>query len=318
MSLGPPSFASLGLYRDPRSGVTERFLQPTFDGTRTVAVLSMPLSDPLPFGWIITHSFGMEQVHLAPLEVALARRLAAMGYPVLRFHARGCGDSEAPTETYTLRSHAEDTAKIAESLLESGAVERVGIIGGLLGGSMAAVAAAKVGAAGLILWEPIVRGTDYLQVLARSAMVVELANGTKAAAAEHDPLELLARAGVVDVQGFPLRLEVADELRAFDLLGHDPSPLAAASLILQIGRTDAPRAQLQRLADRIEARGGRGTLEVVNHADAWMFGQSRYRSVEKGGKLDRQESLSEAILERTLRWVRSGSFADAARAMRPA
>src|SRR5438105_5545724 len=83
--------AFLPSYRDRRIGIEERFLQPVLAGDRTIAVLSTPLDGPRSLGWVICHSFGMEQIHLQPLEVAAARRLAAAGFPSLRFHAPGCG-----------------------------------------------------------------------------------------------------------------------------------------------------------------------------------------------------------------------------------
>ena len=40
-------------------------------------------------------SFAMEQIHLGRMEVVMARVLAAAGFPVLRYHGQGYGDSQA-------------------------------------------------------------------------------------------------------------------------------------------------------------------------------------------------------------------------------
>src|SRR5688572_11635195 len=100
--------ALLGAHRrfeDPALGYSEEFLQPTLGGRKTVAVLSLPLQSRQPLGWVICHSFGIEQVHLGRLDTMVARALAGAGFPVVRFHGRGYGDSEGSVEEISLSSH---------------------------------------------------------------------------------------------------------------------------------------------------------------------------------------------------------------------
>src|SRR5262245_47796987 len=93
-------------YEDQRTGIAEEFLQPTLGEGRTVAVLSRPVGAVRRLGWVICHSCALEQVHLARLEVVVARALSAAGFPVLRYQSQGYGDSEG-TDDIGLASHIE-------------------------------------------------------------------------------------------------------------------------------------------------------------------------------------------------------------------
>src|SRR5437867_1508751 len=100
-------------YADRELGIQETFLQPRIGGGRTVGVLSIPLDLPLAGGWVICHSFALEQVYLQSLESALARKLAATGFAVLRFHTQGYGDSELGVEHISLRGHVDQAGEAA-------------------------------------------------------------------------------------------------------------------------------------------------------------------------------------------------------------
>ena len=100
--MGLDALEALRSYRDPQTGIGERFVGLELGGARSVGVLSTPSDDPQPTAWLVCHGFGAEQVNLQPMEVALARALAASGFSVLRYHGQGYGDSERPSEAVTL------------------------------------------------------------------------------------------------------------------------------------------------------------------------------------------------------------------------
>jgi hypothetical protein len=84
VSIDQPLLRNHRTFRDPRTGFQEEFLEADLGSGQTVAVLSTPLVPAKPMGWVICHSFGMDQIHLGRLEVIAARQLAAAGFPVLR------------------------------------------------------------------------------------------------------------------------------------------------------------------------------------------------------------------------------------------
>src|SRR3989442_15031247 len=121
-----------GRYEDRQAGISEEFLQPVLGGERTVAVLSRPLGQSSSVGWVVCHSFGMEQIHLGRLDVLAARALAAAGFPVLRFHGQGYGDSEKGADAIGLSSHLAENADAVRLLQEEEGVGGVGALGARL------------------------------------------------------------------------------------------------------------------------------------------------------------------------------------------
>ena len=303
MALDEMLLQSLRSYEDPRSGIRERFLTPLIGGKRTVCVLSSPTERPAhDLGWVICHSFAMEQIWLQPVEVAAARRLSAAGFTVLRFHCQGYGDSEGSTTDIGLETQVRDAIDAIPVLREEANVSRLGVIGGRVGGAVAALAADRCEAESLILWEPIVSGRGFVEKLTRSAMVTELSSSSQVKARAGDVERNFAETGVLDVQGFPLSGAAFEELSAFDLL---PSitRFSGESLIVQISRTARIRVELERLNTRLNEIGGRSSLQVLVDPEGWRFGLQRYYPASDGRrKEDKQAAMSEQLVSRSLSW----------------
>jgi pimeloyl-ACP methyl ester carboxylesterase len=290
---------------DPERGFRERFLSPEIGGAPTVAVLSEPRAVRATAGWVICGSFAMDQAYLLSLETALARRLAASGFAVLRYHAQGYGDSELDAEHVTLRSHVRDARDAIGVLRDVAGVGTVGLVGALFGGSVAAIAGE--GSEALVLVQPVVRGSAYLRSTIRRSVGTSLADPDASEARGSG----VSEEGPVDVEGFPIRPEVVADFDAFDLLEELP-PFAGRSLVLQVSRSSEPQPPLRRLADHLAAGAGRSELRVVAHAEALRFGLPRHRRTGGTRKVDVQADLTDQILETIATWcagaeVRAGA-----------
>src|SRR5439155_5056830 len=110
-------------------------------GGSTIAVLSRPLAPAHPIGWVVCHSFGLEQINLDQLDVIVARTLAAAGFTCLRFHAQGYGESEL--REVTLEGHVDGALDAVNLLLREPGVGRVGVMGARFGAVVAARAAER-------------------------------------------------------------------------------------------------------------------------------------------------------------------------------
>src|SRR5512143_991682 len=89
---------------------------------------------------VYVHSTGVEQITNYRNQVNLARAAAAAGFPALRYHARGHGDSGGDFADVTRDSLVEDArAAAVEALRRSGAA-RVVWAGDRLGALVAACA----------------------------------------------------------------------------------------------------------------------------------------------------------------------------------
>lgn len=301
------SLASLAEAEDPGAGIRERFLTPTIGGGRTVAVLAMPLGDRRPTGWVVCHSYGMEQVNLATHEVSAARRLAAQGFPVLRYHGQGYGDSELPAEGVGLDSHLRDALDAAEVLVQTAGVTEIGFLGARFGGSVAALAADRLGTAALVAWDPVVRGSSYARSLLTLSVLFELMHRQRGEEAP-DPKHVLEERGVLDVQGLPLTREMHQELVGFDLVERLAS-FRGRSLVVQVSKGTQPRPDVERLVARLRDLGGTSDLQVVTDERANQFGEPRYRPASGGHKFDTQALLGEALIAGMAGWCADESRA---------
>lgn len=299
MTADPSLLRSLRQYDDPDLGIRERFLQPVLGGGRTVAILSSPLGEPLPHGWLLCHSFGMEEFYMQAVEVTVARRLAAAGFRVLRFHAHGYGDSEGPTEEASLGSQARDAVDALGELRAAVGAGSVGLLGGRVGGTVAALAGDRAEADALVLWDPVVDGAAYVQSLLRLSVVSELAQRGRSGGQARDPMEALSAEGVLDVQGFPLGEAAFRELSSFDLC-RELRAFSGVATVVQLSRGETPRRPLRRLVERLGQLGATASLDVLPHPEAPLFGQQRFRVSPDGVKRDTQAGLSEALVARTL------------------
>ncbi|MDP9342160.1 MAG: alpha/beta fold hydrolase [Actinomycetota bacterium] len=291
-------------YRDTRLDIEERFLQPVLAGDRTVAVLSTSLAETRPMGWVFCHSFGMEQIDLQPFEVAAARQLAAAGYATLRFHAPGYGDSSTFQMETTEDSHLRALLDAVGLLVDQTGLSTVGLVGARFGGALAALAADRCQAAGLVLWNPVVLGRQYAAELLRVEAASSLIRSVETGERGPTPSRILAEEGLVPVQGgaFPLRKPIYEWIRSIDLTTQ-LTRFHGDSLVLQISRSPTIRKDLRELAERLEHKGGRCSLEAMTGEGASTFGFDRYRFTRHGTKKDVQTTISEAIVSRTVRWV---------------
>lgn len=297
-----PGLEAMRSFRDPKLGIQERFLSPVIGGERTVAVLSTPTkTEPRSLGWVICSPFGIEQTYLYPLEVAASRRLAAAGFSTLRFHAQGYGDSELSPESVTLDSHIRDARDAVKILLEERGVEEVGLLGGFLGGSVAAIVGEEMGARALALWQPVVDGERYVRRLFRTWILENLSRGERNRPAG-DAWDVVRDRGTIAVHGFPVTQTALEGFASFNLVSSLTS-FRGTSLITQVSNRAKPDEDLEALQSRLRDLEGSTEFRVVQDEVATRFGFDRYALRGWGDKVDTQLELSRALIETTMEWI---------------
>jgi pimeloyl-ACP methyl ester carboxylesterase len=118
-------------------------------------------------GIVICYPFGQEYVRAHRACRQLALRLARAGFPVLRFDYGGSGDSAGEFEDADFAGWRDDIGRAIDALQERAGVDSICLVGLRLGASLALeVAEERPDVSALILWEPIVDGSNYLAELA--------------------------------------------------------------------------------------------------------------------------------------------------------
>jgi len=101
----------------------------------------------------------------------LAEGISRSGLHVLRFDWSGTGDSAGDLRDARLATWQQDLAVAAEELLDLSGARRLAIVGLRLGASVAALACARprqLLAEPLVLWDPVIRGTVWLEATAQA------------------------------------------------------------------------------------------------------------------------------------------------------
>jgi pimeloyl-ACP methyl ester carboxylesterase len=302
MAIDELSLNKMRRFEDPRGGFSEEFMSPTIGGAGTVAVLTRPLGRARSTGWVLCHSFGLEQLHLGQLEAQLARALAARGFPVLRYHGQGYGDSDLGMEAISLSSHLADASDAIDLMAGMDGVDGVGVIGARFGAAVAALVADSKVLPFMTLWDPPTRGSQFVRDFLWTGVFAKMAGRPD----EGDPakrvLDEFSAKGVADVKGFLLTERAHDEIARMDLL-KDLTRFRGKALVVGISRTGKPSPGIQKLADRLRALGAECSVEVRSDRHAAEFGQYHFRFLEAtGAKRDIRLDLDDALLRTTADW----------------
>jgi pimeloyl-ACP methyl ester carboxylesterase len=117
-------------------------------------------------GVVLCYPTGQEYIRSHRACHHLAAQMARAGFPTLRFDYFGTGDSAGDNEDGNLEQWQADLALAVAELRARSGVEQVILVGMRLGASLALLASSRIaGLAGLILWEPVVSGPQYLAEL---------------------------------------------------------------------------------------------------------------------------------------------------------
>lgn len=220
---------------------------------------------------VLCHGLGVEHMVAYRCETQLARAAAAAGFPVIRFHARGHGDSAGDFADVTLDSLAEDAlAAAAEVRARSGATRAVWA-GTRFGALVAAEALRRDGgAAGLVLWEPVHRSMDYARSLLRGLVFSQVSHGREATVSLDDLPAMLEREGRVDVQGYYLHHRVVQSAADRDLAAR-LAGWAGPTLLVQLQARRKLTAPHQALVTALGSQGAATTTVLVHEEVGWSF-----------------------------------------------
>lgn len=190
---------------------------------------------------VLCYPFGHEYIQFHRVFRQLAGLLAQAGFPVLRFDFYGCGDSNGANEAGRIRQWLADIATALDEAHRRCHASKTCLVGLRLGAALSLMAAAEYeNIDGLVLWDPVVKGTSYLDEL--QSLHREML------ATAHLRSEL---AGQTEILGFLFTDEIITDLKAIDLMAGRRKP---ANNILVIDSHQKPtQGQLSEHLQKLQA-----------------------------------------------------------------
>lgn len=301
MASSSDTLTALRRYEDTEAGLFEEFAERRLGPGGAFALLAGPLGERRPLAWAICPTIGPEQGNLRRLEALVARRLALVGFETVRIRPDVHplhGEISLPTRLAEL----ED----AVALLRARGAAAVGLAGTLFGGTIAALAAERLGSPALALVEPAARGRQYARELLRREAVAQLLGEEEGGDAE-GPKRELAATGRVSIRGLELTQEAHDSISAVDLAA-DLRSFAGSSLLVSVSPSGEPTPGVRKLRERLASLGG--DVAVAGLADPLYapLGEYYYRDA---GLLrhDTRLVLDGQIAEALAGWARERAAA---------
>jgi pimeloyl-ACP methyl ester carboxylesterase len=181
---------------------------------------------------LICNAFGQEMLRSYRMLRLLADRLSSAGCAVLRFDYFGTGDSPGDDDAASVAGWAGDIGSAHRELSARAARSSVVWVGVRLGASLCALAArsAKTPLQKLVMWDPVINGSEYLEALG---------NESHGSSAAH---------GHVATMGFTLSDRFRNELRGLNLATLDRLNAAQATII--VGSESPATQQLREALSR--------------------------------------------------------------------
>lgn len=225
------------------------------DGERLFAVHHRTTA-PARRAVVMCHPLGEEKLWSHRVFVSLARELAAAGFATLRFDFRGEGDSARRFEDADLESRVEDAVFAVDAVrtLEPSITE-VTLLGLRLGASVAAAAAGRrKDVDRLILWDPVVDGSAYMQNFLRLQLMAQMAIHRRVVEDREALAARILGGDTISIEGYELTGALFRQVSAFRL-ADALSGFGGTTLLVQIDQGENPvKPELAALATASERR----------------------------------------------------------------
>lgn len=218
MFFGPPERQLFGLLHRVAAN----------DATRSAVLLCRP--------------FGQESIRAQRAFRVLAERLARAGHHTLRFDYFGTGDADGDDDQVSLTGLCSDIA-VADERVRAGAADRhVAWLGLGLGATAAWLAAARAAHPPryLLLWDPVLDGSDYLAALRLRHR--QLLHDALAVGAGKVP----RAADIIEVNGFAISAEFESDLAALTVDAMPQLPAGVRTGLLTTPELSQQARQLTR------------------------------------------------------------------------
>jgi exosortase A-associated hydrolase 2 len=156
-------------------------------------------------GLIYLHPFAEEKNCAHSICVGVSRRLARMGYPVMRFDFTGCGDSEGEFEKTNLDQWLQDIKDALRVFKDKTGVREVCLWGLRTGAALAMLAIRQIPEINhSILWQPVLNLNRFISQMVRHLIIAEFGSETESGTSVKDLINRLESGEPIEVLGYKI------------------------------------------------------------------------------------------------------------------
>ena len=209
--------------------------------------LHYPQAKPTGTGVILCYPMGQEYMRIHRTYVELAKSLAAAGSYVFRFDYFGSGDSSGDPVSGNLEQWAQDIQEAIRELRASTGVRQIHLVGARIGANLALATGGGGQVASIVVWEPILNGTDYLAALKQAHHNLLAGNACL------EGYEWHTRPGcAAELIGFPISQKLLNEITGIDPTTFPEVPERSKVLFLANSRKKDLEQYVSGLKGRLE------------------------------------------------------------------
>lgn len=261
------------------------------NGTRLFGMLHYCGSPGPGGGFVLCPPFAEEKLWSHRVYVSFARALSERGFSVLRFDYTGSGDSEGEFETCTLETYLNDIRTAIRELKEAAGVKTAGLMGLRFGATLALLAACSLPqsekAGPLILWEPVLDGSEYIRELLKINLATQAAVYRKIRHTTADLVRMMESGATVNVDGYELNHKLYVEMCGIKL-PDGKARYHGRTLAVAVAEREKPSlSRLESLRNAV----GDCEIAVVRESPFWK-------------ELPKFYSESKALHQVTLNWLK--------------
>lgn len=194
---------------------------------------------------VLCPPLGDEAVRIHRAYKQIAFRLSRVGIPTLRFDYFGWGDSAGEDTDATLTRWKVDINTAVEEVKRRSGAARVVLAGLRLGGTLALeVANQRPDVSGVVLWEPVIKGSDYLEE-------VEEAHRSKLNYFLADPIYTSGlKEGMTEILGFVLSATMRRQIEEINAFNIPHAKSLTHALIIERAATESAAQLKDHLANQ--------------------------------------------------------------------
>lgn len=233
-------------------------------------------------GIVLCYPLGLEYLRVHRSFRELANRLAGLGFHALRFDYYGSGDSGGESVVGDVSQWVQDIAAALEEIHETSGSPRSSLVGVRLGATLGAVAGAqRTDIERLVLWDPVVRGSDYLREMQQRHLEWM---GT-----HPRPRDFEAKEPPEELLGLPLSASLREQLEGIDLLKLAQKPSRDVLIVSSDANPDAVA-----LKDHLASLGARAAFQHIPGSKVYLKEDEINQAVVPHGTL---QSISTWLAE---------------------